>query len=171
FLLPGKEPEQTGDQGTDTAGEDSAGRRPARKEPAPQPAFRQGVLRGHTQAVVALAVSADGALAASAADRTVRVWDLKTGKPFCSLGELAAPAESLAFSPDGRRLLAGGPAGLVEWDLRTKDTSVIGAAGRPGQFVAPGGTAAVSVGLEKSQPTVRVFDAATGRERGRFRAT
>jgi WD40 repeat protein len=37
----------------------------------------------------------------------VRLWDLTTGQPLSVLGPHAAPVNSLAFSPDGRTLVAG----------------------------------------------------------------
>ncbi len=62
--------------------------------------------QGHTAAVNALAFSADGKLLASASqDKTVRVWELATGKlRFKFLG----PAEfvAVAFSADGKTMTA-----------------------------------------------------------------
>ncbi|MEQ1617830.1 MAG: TIR domain-containing protein [Terricaulis sp.] len=72
-------------------------------------------LHGHTDAILALAVSPNTRVLASAsADRTIRFWDVASGG---ELGMLRTGSASpfLAFSPDGQFLLArgsGGAAGL-----------------------------------------------------------
>ncbi len=89
--------------------------------------------RGHEAYVYDLAISPDGRLAASSsvAERSVHVWELAGGT---LVARLAKPAEGssaddnrgqlLAFTPDGRRLLATsrqgfGPIEILEWDLVT----------------------------------------------------
>jgi hypothetical protein len=59
----------------------------------------------HDDAVTCLAVSSDGRLAVSgSADRTVRVWDVATGKERWKLDGHTGPVTGVAFSPDGRRV-------------------------------------------------------------------
>jgi WD40 repeat protein len=63
---------------------------------------------GHTAGIHAVALSADGNLAASAsADRTLRLWDAKTGKELRRLGGFTDAVRCLAFAPEGTRLLSG----------------------------------------------------------------
>jgi RNA polymerase sigma factor (sigma-70 family) len=82
-------------------------------------------------AVWTLELSPDGKLLAAAegaegrraaAGRTVRLWDLTSGKERPRLTGPQAPIESIAFSPDGR-WVAAGPRGtnVWVWDARTGD--------------------------------------------------
>jgi RNA polymerase sigma factor (sigma-70 family) len=67
----------------------------------------RGTFAGHTGWVYTVAFSPDGKTLASASnDRTVRLWDLATGKDRAVLSH-SCPVVSLAFSPDGRVLAAG----------------------------------------------------------------
>ncbi len=58
-------------------------------------------LTGHGDAVVALAVSADGRLLASASDSTIRIWDVESGDSLSVLRGHTAQIYGLAFSSEG----------------------------------------------------------------------
>jgi dipeptidyl aminopeptidase/acylaminoacyl peptidase len=58
-------------------------------------------LTGHDDAVVALAVSADGRLLASASDSTIRIWDLESGASLEVVRGHTAQVYGVAFSPEG----------------------------------------------------------------------
>jgi WD40 repeat protein len=74
------------------------------------PAKPVAEFRGHTDAVIALAFSADRCLLASSSrDGTARVWDVASGKPGerSLIRKSGDNFHSLAFSPGGRALAIG----------------------------------------------------------------
>jgi WD40 repeat protein/serine/threonine protein kinase len=81
-------------------------------------------LRGHKEAVSAVAFSPDDRILASgSADRTVKLWDTKTGKEVLALKGHEDSVTSLAFSPDGKRLVSGSADKTVKiWDAATGRT-------------------------------------------------
>lgn len=67
-----------------------------------------GVLRGHTDAVTALAYSGDGALLASAGrDGSIRVWSAFEGTPQAKIGVQKTQINALAFGLDNAWVAAG----------------------------------------------------------------
>src|SRR5207245_1231730 len=60
-------------------------------------------LKGHQGRVMCLAFSSDGrTLATGGEDRTVRLWDLPSGKPRAILKEHTDKVVAVVFSPDSR---------------------------------------------------------------------
>lgn len=76
---------------------------------------------GHRDAVHRVIFSPDGALAAScASDRTIRLWDIKTGKEVHTFRGHLKAIHAICFSPDGRSLASGSEDGIVKiWDIHT----------------------------------------------------
>ena len=76
------------------------------------------MLEGHTAPIVALAVSPDGEMLASASwDRTVRLWPLAGGAPRVLEGH-AQNVNGVAFTPDGAALVSAGYDATVRiWPL------------------------------------------------------
>jgi WD40 repeat protein len=81
----------------------------------------QSRLRGHTEAVTAVAFGSDDRLLASgSADKTVKLWDAVTGKEVRSLRGHEKSVTCLAFSPDCNRLVSGSADSTVKiWDTAT----------------------------------------------------
>jgi cytochrome c len=119
-------------------------------------------LSGHQGKVAALAVTADGRLAASAGwDGTVRLWDLDRNRDVASLRHRGA-VTAVAFAADGSIVYGGGKDGTVLfWDTAT---------GRPlGELAGPDlgvghlavvakGTRLIAGGMDGS---IRVWDTAS----------
>jgi WD40 repeat protein len=97
-------------------------RAPASTAPPPDSQLPDRILRsGHTGDIDAVAFSPDGHwLATGSADKTIRIWDLPTGRSLHILMGHTDAVWSLAFSRDGKRLASTSQDGSVRvWDAVT----------------------------------------------------
>src|SRR5512137_1733355 len=79
------------------------------------------VLTGHTAAVTSVCFSqANSLLASGAMDKTVRIWDVASGRTLKILSGHTRTVWSVAFSPDGTKIVSGaGDATVKIWDVAT----------------------------------------------------
>ena len=86
---------------------------------------RSHELKGHAGSVNALAFSHAGKddllLASASSDKTIRVWNVARRKEDFKLEGSPGPVQSLAFHPQGRRLVSIGSDRMIRlWDTVTR---------------------------------------------------
>jgi predicted Ser/Thr protein kinase len=150
----------------------------ALRSPAPETSAavrtsEHAVLEGHTDRVLAVAFSPrDRVLVSGGSDRTLKVWDLRTGAVMSTIGPHAGKVEALAFSPDGRRVAAvteageGAPGEVKIWELAGGRLSADLKGHEDGvncvAFSPDGAT--LATGDRSGQ--IRLWDAAAGKAKG-----
>jgi WD40 repeat protein/tRNA A-37 threonylcarbamoyl transferase component Bud32/tetratricopeptide (TPR) repeat protein len=133
--------------------------------------------KGHSDSVYAVAFSPDGkTIVSGSADGTAKVWDPLVDPDGFEFSAHAKSVSHAAFSGDGSRLVTGGADGLVRvWDVGAPrkpclPSLALTLRGHTGlvQHVAfsPDGTLIASKSTEDK--LVKVWDAATGRQRHTF---
>ena len=124
-------------------------------------------LRGHTSYVSSVAYHPDGkTLASGSKDKTIKLWDLATGKEQATLEGHTDDVYSVAYSPDGKILASGSKDETIKvWDGKT---------GR-GKATLKGHSGGVSclafspdsktLASGSADQTIKLTDVATGKER------
>jgi WD40 repeat protein len=124
------------------------------------------MLEGHSNYVSGVAVTADGKRAVSASqDRTLKVWDLDSGRALRTLEGHSNYVSGVAVTPDGKRAVSASQDDTLKvWDLdngRELRTLQGHSDAVYGVAVSPDGRRAVSASQDK---TLKVWDLETGRE-------
>jgi len=129
-----------------------------------------GVLKGHTEAVRALALSPDGRFIASGSDDNgVRIWDANNRKLIHSLEGHTGAIGAVSFSRDGKRLLSGSRDKSIRvWDVKSGaliNTVTIHKGAVSAIAVLPGGKLVYSASNNKKDNSViAVWDLDSGRK-------
>ena len=78
-------------------------------------------LIGHSESVLSVAISPDGQTVASGSgDRTIKIWQLRTGELVNTLYGHSSWVSAVAISPDGQTLVSGSGDNTIKiWQLRT----------------------------------------------------
>src|SRR5262249_32361643 len=83
--------------------------------PSPEGPKPRAILKGHRDRVLSVAFSPEGnTLASGSGDRTIKLWDVATGKERATLTGHGDWVRSVAFSPDGNTLASGSDAGYSD---------------------------------------------------------
>src|SRR5436853_191312 len=87
---------------------------------AQEPKLRD-TLKGHTTMVSSVAYSPDGkTLASGSGDKTIKLWDVATGKEQATLKGHTLRVNSVAYSTDGKTLASGSTDQTIKlWDMPT----------------------------------------------------
>ncbi|WP_206758265.1 AAA-like domain-containing protein [Nostoc sp. FACHB-190] len=125
-------------------------------------------LKGHRGIVPDVAFSPDGkTLASASVDKTIKLWNVSTGKEITSLTGHQDQVFSIAFSPDGKTLASGSADKTIKlWNVSTgkEIASLTGHQNRVFSvaFSPDGKTlASASMGLDKN---IKLWDVSTGKE-------
>lgn len=133
----------------------------AKAKPALDPAFA-----GHTATVNVVTISPDGRQAASGSDdRTIRVWEMPSGKLLACLEGASGEVYAVAFSADGSLLASAGRDRVIRlWDWQTREQVRV-FKGHTDSVrclaFSPDGKRIVSGGDDRS---LRIWDVASGAE-------
>ncbi|NET02667.1 MAG: TIR domain-containing protein [Sphaerospermopsis sp. SIO1G1] len=81
----------------------------------------RNILEGHNYRVISVSYSPDGkTLASGSRDKTIKLWDIETGKQIRTLIGHNSYVNSISYSPDGKTLASGSfDNTIILWDVKT----------------------------------------------------
>jgi WD40 repeat protein len=121
-------------------------------------------LNGHTSWVKAVAVTADGKRAISGSDdKTLKIWDLTTGKEQFTLNGHTSFVNAVAVTADGKRAISGSDDNTLKvWNLTTgKEQFTLNGHSRSVKAVAVTADGKRAISGSDDQ-TIKVWDLTTG---------
>ncbi len=132
---------------------------------APNTATRLRDYTGHAGPVTGLCVTPDGQfLVNSGDDRTVRVWETKSGKQIRSFQGHMTKATAVATRGDGKQIASGSEDGGVRvWDMNASDEHRAMTDSKESLWavaISPNGKRLAAAGADKK---IRVYDPETGK--------
>jgi serine/threonine protein kinase len=122
-------------------------------------------LTGHSETVFSVAYSPDGRyLASGSKDKTIKIWEVATGKGLRTLTGHSGVVLSVAYSPDGRYLASGSQDKTIKiWEVATGKVRTL-----TGHYMtfwsvaySPDGRYLASGSWDK---TIKIWEVATGKE-------
>jgi sugar lactone lactonase YvrE len=123
-------------------------------------------LSGHTSGVNCLVFSADSKkLISGSADKTIKIWDVKTGKEIAKLEGHKGFINALVITPDGQQLFSADADKTIKvWDVNTGKElrTLLGHKSSINSLaISPDGQKLFSASADK---TIKVWDVNTGKE-------
>ncbi|MDZ8082076.1 MAG: ribosome assembly protein 4, partial [Nostoc sp. DcaGUA01] len=128
-------------------------------------AIEVNTLEGHSSSVISVGFSPDGkTLASASADKTIKLWDVSTGKAIKTLTGHSSSVYSVGFSPDGKTLASGSEDKTIKlWDVST---------GKAIKTLTGHSSSVISVGFSpdgktlasgSEDKTIKLWDVSTGK--------
>ncbi|MEH2042491.1 serine/threonine-protein kinase [Nostoc sp.] len=123
-------------------------------------------LQGHENSVLSVAISPDGkTIASSGDDRTIKLWNLATGKLISSLNGHFQEVNVVVISPDGKLLVSASDDNTIKiWNLATRKQirTLIGHSDSVHALAISADSQTLVTGSDDN--TIKIWDLATGEQ-------
>ncbi|MBN3879537.1 serine/threonine-protein kinase [Nostoc sp. JL23] len=122
-------------------------------------------LQGHENSVLSVAISPDGKTIASSGDRTIKLWNLATGKLIASLNGHFQQVNVVVISPDGKLLVSASDDNTIKiWNLATRKQirTLIGHSDSVHALAISADSETLVTGSDDN--TIKIWDLATGEQ-------